>query len=83
MELYLILLGLYMFTGLVMFEWAWAKMAPFRNVDETRDSQFPAYRRYDVKNWRKWKFYFGAVTLMPLRLILSVLTIFLLFLFIK
>ena len=58
-------------------------MAPFRNVDEARDSQFPAYRRYDVKNWRKWKFYLGAVTLMPIRLLLSFIVIFLCYLFIK
>lgn len=36
--LYMILLGVYMFSGLFMFEWAWAKMKPFRNVDEARDS---------------------------------------------
>jgi len=34
---------------------------------------FPAFRRLDVKNWKssKWKFYPGAVTLLPVRAFIS------------
>lgn len=72
-----------MFLGFALFEWAWKQMKPFREVDESRDSQFPAYRRLDVKNWSKWKFYPGAVTVMLIRFLLSFVCIFLLFLFVK
>ncbi len=37
--------------GLAMFEWAWLKMKPFYKANEERDSQYPAYRRLDAKNW--------------------------------
>ena len=32
---------------------------------------FPAFRRKDVQNWNKFMFYPGALTLMPLRAIIS------------
>lgn len=69
MELYIyILIGAYMLFGLYLFEWAWAKTKCIRDVDEARDSQYPAYRRTEVRKWRKWRFYFGAVTWTPLRI---------------
>ena len=83
MELYYILFGFYMILGLAMFEWAWASMKPFIQVNEARDSEYPAYRRYDVKNWKKWKFYFGAVTVMPMRFLLSIFFILLLYILVK
>jgi len=58
-------------------------MEPFREVNEARDSEYPAYRRYDVKNWKKWKFYFGAVTVMPLRFALFLFFFLLLYIFVK
>jgi len=36
-------------------------------VVEERDSKFPAFRRLDAYKWKKWKFYVGGVTLLPLR----------------
>jgi|TARA_B110000285_G_C15134511_1_gene625948 hypothetical protein len=46
-----------------------------REVDEERDSQYPAFRRRDVQNWARWKFYPGAVLVMPTRLILLIIDI--------
>ena len=69
--------------GLLMFEWAWAKTKPLREGNEARDSKYPAFRRYDALHWQKWKFYFGAITLMPIRFILTLLILILLFLIIK
>lgn len=40
-------------------------------MDEKRDSKYPAFRRLDATKWRKWKFYIGAITILPLRLILT------------
>ncbi|CDW83074.1 acyltransferase family protein [Stylonychia lemnae] len=83
MEIYLILLALYMMTGIAMLEWSWIQMKVFREVNEDRDSQYPPYRRLDVRNWQKWKFYFGAMTLLPIRLLLCTIILIILFLFIK
>jgi MFS family permease len=59
--------------GLLLFELGWRDTLRFRQVDEERDKLFPAYRRLDVKNWRnrKWMFYPGAMTLMPIRALVS------------
>ena len=53
-----------------MFEWAWAQTERFRNIDEKRDSQYPHFRRTDVKHWTRWKLYPGALLFMPTRLLL-------------
>lgn len=59
--------------GLLFFELAWRDTYRFRQVDEARDSLFPAFRRLDVKTWsrQKWRFYPGAMTLMPARALIS------------
>ena len=36
---------------------------------------FPGYRRLDVKNWSRWKFYPGALFLMPTRAFLMCLMV--------
>jgi len=38
LNIYLILLIAYMFSGIFMFEWAWKEMKVFREVKEERDS---------------------------------------------
>lgn len=83
MEAYYILIGVYMFLGLLMFEWAWSQVKPLREIDEQRDSKFPAFRRWDAFRWRKWKFYFGAVTFMLIRLVLGFLFVLLCYVFVK
>jgi hypothetical protein len=83
MEWYVILLILNGIVGLVAFEWAWIQMKPFRNVVKERDEQYPPFRRLDVHLWKKWKFYLGAITLMPIRFILSILSILIVYVLIK
>lgn len=83
MEVYAILLSVYMFMGWLAFEWAWKQLESVRNVNEERDSKFPAYRRWDAINWKKWRFYLGAMTLMPIRLILSVLVVIFCYVFVR
>jgi len=72
-----------MMTGLLMFEWAWSKAKPIREVDEERDSKYPAFRRYDAKNWSRWKFYIGAMILLPLRLFAIVAFLIVLYIYLK
>ena len=48
MEIYLMILGAYMLLGLSLFEWAWIKVKVIRDVNEERDSKYPAYRRVDA-----------------------------------
>lgn len=40
-----IILGVNASIGLLLFEWAWAHCRPLREVDESRDSKYPAFRR--------------------------------------
>ena len=83
MDWYIFLIIGYMLLGLCMFEWAWSQVQNIKHVDEARDSQYPAYRRLDAKKWRKWKFYFGAVTWMPIRIVLGFGSVVVLFCFTK
>ncbi len=57
--------------GLLIFEWSWAQCKPIININETRDSRYPAFRRYDASKWRRWKFYPGALTLLLPRLMMA------------
>jgi hypothetical protein len=45
MEGLYIFLGVNALIGLILFEWTWAKVKPLREIDEDRDSRFPAFRR--------------------------------------
>lgn len=38
MEIYLILLAINMAIGIALFEWAWKKVKPIREINEERDS---------------------------------------------
>ena len=82
-NLYYVIAGVYMFVGLISFEWAWASVKSIRIIDEERDRKYPAFRRDDAYQWSKWKFYFGAITFMPLRLISSVLVILFCYIFVR
>jgi len=82
-DLYYIIGGAYVFLSLIMFEWAWASVKSIRNIDEDRDSKFPAFRRWDAHKWGKWRFYFGALTFMLLRLVCSVLVILVCYIFVR
>ena len=50
---------------------------------EARDSKYPAFRRYDAKNWNKAKFYLGAMTLLLIRMTLVFSTILLTIILLK
>lgn len=56
--------------GVIAIEYAWSRTKRFREIEEERDSKFPAFRRTDVKRWSRWKFYPGAMLFMPIRLII-------------
>ena len=60
----------YMLIGLLLFEYSWHQTACVRDGNELRDAKYPAFRRQDVNRWKRWKFYPGAITIMPLRLII-------------
>ena len=60
-------------VGLIAFEWAWLTTQRHRTLREL-DDFFPAFRRTDIHKWRKWRFYFGAMTIMLPRLICGIST---------
>ena len=45
MEVYQIILIINAIVGLILFEYAWHDMKPIREVNEERDSKYPAFRR--------------------------------------
>ena len=68
-----ILLALNALTGLIILEWSWFKFRRFRNPNRDLDALYPGIRRNDSPNWKKWKLYPGAMTLMLPRLIITTL----------
>jgi len=58
--------------GFIAIEYAWIRTKRFRQIDPIRDAQFPSFRRNDAQYWARWKFYPGAMFLMPTRLVLLV-----------
>ena len=65
-----IYLGVQAVIGLIAVEWALYKFRRYMEVDEDRDSNFPAFRRTDAHKYARWKFYPGALLLMPTRFLL-------------
>ena len=47
---------------LLAIEWMWHNTQRIHNVDEARDSCFPAFRRPEAKPWTKWMLYPGALS---------------------
>ncbi len=80
---YFIIFGCNMILGLFMFEWAWCKIRTLRKVDEERDGKYPAFRRWDAYKWKKWRYYFGAITFLPIRLISSFSLVFFCYIFVR
>ena len=66
-----------------MIEWAWYKTKRYRDGNEARDSKYPGYRRLDVHKWARWKFYPGALLILPARALLMCLDAVILAVFIK
>ena len=80
---YALLLIINAAIGHYIFQWAWKKIKPLREVDEARDSKYPPFRRVDVQKWKKGKFYLGAVTLLPLRFLIGLFIVLGLFVIFK
>ena len=59
------------FIGAFVFNWAWKQLSPLINSSEKVDSQYSAFRRTDIKKWNKLKFFFGAITVMPIRFVIT------------
>ena len=64
-----VLLVLNAICGIAMLEWAWHKNRRFIHPITELNAQFPELHRTDAHNWRRWKMYPGAVTLMIPRMI--------------
>jgi hypothetical protein len=58
-------------------------MKPVMDQNEERDSKYPAFRRWDVSKWQKWKFSPGAITLMPFRLLATIFLVGLCYIFVR
>ena len=69
-QIIVIYLSVQALVGIIAIEYAFARTKRFREANEGRDSQYPHFRRYDAKHWKRWKFYPGAMFLMPTRLML-------------
>ena len=64
-----ITVGVNAFIGLLLFEFAWYKTRRFRQPITELNAQFPELCRNDAPNWRKWKLYPGAVSLLVPRIL--------------
>ena len=60
--------------GLLLFEWAWATTKKLRERNEEIEKKYPAFRRND--KWNKRKYYLGALTLVIIRLTISISSFF-------
>lgn len=67
-----ILLVVNALTGIVLLEMAWKNTERFRNPVKELDDLFPAFRRNDAKNWKKWMHYPGAMTIIVPRVIVFI-----------
>ncbi len=69
--------------GALVFNWAWKQLKPIINSEETVDAKYPSFRRIDVKKWDKFKFFLGAITVMPIRFLIGILILLTVFIFVK
>jgi len=52
--------------GVLLVEYALLKCKAPRQVVEERDAKYPAFRRYDVRHWKRWRLYLiGGHILFP------------------
>ena len=70
--------------GILVFEMMYCRVNKrFTDGNEERDCRFPMFRRTDVKKWRRWHFYPGAMTLLPIRAILLIVDMLLMVIILK
>ena len=72
MDLIWWLLAINAIAGILIIELELKKCKPLMNIDEERDSKIPPFRRLDTHNWKRWRFYPGAMTIMIPRVIIGV-----------
>ena len=71
--LYSKLFWINLILGILLIEYALFKCRAVLKVDEARDSKYPAFRRYDVKEWKRWRLYLiGGPIVLP-RLLITIL----------
>lgn len=70
------------FIGIFFIEYALYKCRAVIKVDEERDSKYSAFRRYDVKYWKRWRLYLFA-PILPLKMVISILNMVLLYIVIR
>lgn len=68
--------------GILLIEYALFKCRQPMKVVEERDSKYSAFRRYDVKQWKRWRLYLGAPFLLT-RFLISLCCPLLLYLSVK
>jgi hypothetical protein len=69
--------------GAFLFSKAWKQLQPILNCDEEVSAKYPSFRRMDVAKWKKFKFFLGAITIMPLRFLIGIIILSSLFVFVK
>ena len=61
--------------GILLFEWAWKKTKRVRECPKELNHKFYSFCRLDAHKWRRWKLYPCAITTMPTRLVLMIVTL--------
>ncbi len=69
--------------GILLIEYALYKCKPVIKIDEARDSKYPAFRRYDVKEWKRWRLYLIGGPIVFLRLVATVSIVIFYFIILK
>ena len=57
--------------GVALLEYAWYKTRRFRHPIHELNAQLPELSRFDAPEWKKWKLYPGALTLLIPRLVIG------------
>lgn len=51
--------------GILLIEYALFKCKSPMKVNEERDAKYSAFRRYDVKYWKRWRLYLSSPIVLP------------------
>ena len=61
--------------GLALCEFGYRGLDRMRDVVEERDREWPSWRRRDVKNHARWKYYPGAFTVLIPKLLIFAMAV--------
>ena len=70
--IYMVIQGI---IGVLLFEWAWGKTKKVRECPRELNHKFHSFCRLDAHKWRRWKLYPCAITTMPTRMFLMIVTL--------